>query len=140
MVYKTAVYDSVSDLIEDAKEYKTLKEQTEFLKKYRTRSLDYFVNAFYNKDFTFMAGEIDHDYSKEFKGMEYSNIYKERVRLDTILKIGEKNQKTLKLCEILLESIPVEDADLIKTHLFNGEKLGINKKVFKGVYPDYFRF
>ena len=137
-IYKTTNYDSVSEILKKINEIENKQEAVYFLKTHDNKSVRYFIDAYYNKDFSFMEGDIDHDYSREIKGMEYSNIQKEAKRLDTILAIGEKNKKTLKLCEILLESINKDDADLIKNALFNKQIMKIKKSVFKEVYPSFF--
>lgn len=140
MAYIVQKHKNVASIIKRVNEIKDEKEAIRFLKSHDNKSVRFFIDAYYNKDFSFMRdSNIKYTYTDMPSGREYSNIKNEVSRLNMILKIGEKNEKTLKIARLVLEIIPEDDAKLIENHLFNHQHLQIDKKVFRAVYPEFFR-
>lgn len=115
-------------------------QQVQMLKSFRElRHLRWFVHAMYNYNFSkaFVPQyELSH-YPPDMNG----NLWTQAKRFDSALVVlsrGDTNRYE-KMMTLVLETLSKEEAELV-VNLLNGKKVdGISKRMWREVYPEFFR-
>lgn len=130
---------TLPEVFEEVRSLSSVEEKAEHLAKYKTKSLAFYVNALYNLEW----GEVEVPefvYNTHPPGIAYASIHSSIEQLNAIHRLRNSNPKRAKeILHNVLESVTREEADLI-VNLIKGKRVeGINKAVFKRVYPEFFR-
>lgn len=129
---------TIPEIFSDVRKLSTVEEKANYLRKYRSKGLQYFVKSLYDplwsdavipnfKPSTFPAGN------------NHTTIAGAIRRLDIIRDIAKTwPERSQSLFELVLESVSADEAVLL-THFVTKKKIdGISKAVFKRVYPELF--
>lgn len=131
---------TLPEVFEKARGYSTNEEKLMILRKHNSQQLMWFVNATYNFDF---SGIILPEYKVNNSPPEicYLTINRALKRIEQAIVYHQKGnmQRYDDLMTVTLEGMSKAESKLIED-LFNNKKIeGISKKVWKEMYPEFFR-
>lgn len=131
---------TLPEVFEKARSYSTNEEKLAILRKHNSQQLKWFVNATYNFDF---SGIILPKYKVNTHPTEicYLTINRALKRIEQAIIYHQKGnmQRYDDLMTVTLESVSKAESSLLED-LFNNKKIdGISKKVWKEMYPEFFR-
>lgn len=115
------------------------QDKIKTLKAYDTKTLRWFVNAMYNRDWSTLP-KVDYKPNHRPVGVCTLSIFTAMSRIESALKYAETNPDVAKKnLIIVLEEVSEDEAKLL-TDMFVGRKVqGISKSIFAAVYPEFFR-
>lgn len=137
MIKKINNSKTVPAILEFAGKLKTNEEKVEYLRKYRNKTLDWVIDAIYNKEWHKIEVPVCKPSSSP-EGASVSNLSKFIRRLDVAYACRETNPKlTAKNLAVAIESVSLEESDILLNLLHNKRKIpGISVWVLRKAFPD----
>lgn len=117
----------------------TIEEKVNLLRHFDTKSLRWFVDALYNRDFSSLVIP-EYKMSGKTPGIAYMSIQNAIPRLEAALNNHNKPHVVERNLLLVLANLSNEEAMLIEK-VIKGERrvAGVSKTVFKKAYPEFFR-
>lgn len=130
---------TLPEIFEEVRNLESVIEKVNHLSHYKGKALRFFVNSLYNIDWSDVVIP-EYTPSKNPPGLAFGSITTNIERINVALKVAKTNPKrSRELVQLVLESVTKEEAQLL-VDMFTGKRVeGINKAVFKKVYPEFFR-
>lgn len=130
---------SIPEAFDEVRKQETVNEKARKLKEFDGTGMRWFVDALFNRDFTFV-GKVDYKPLQNPRDMQYAKIQTSIKRLEALQEHKNKPEVVYRNAVLVLEVVSPAEAELIMK-LFTGDRKieGINKAVFKKAYPEFFR-
>ena len=132
---------SLPEIFDQVRDLSSKDEKVQMLKSYRElKHLKWFVNAMYNYDFskTFVPRYTPSKFPPDM----CANIWTQVKRIDSAVHVlyrAGDDHRYDKMMTLALEAMSADEAELI-AHMMNGKKVdGISKRMWREVYPEFFR-
>lgn len=141
MTFKTHKTNiTLPEIFEEVRRLTTKPEKIQMLKSFRNlRHLRWFVNATYNTDFSkaHVPRYTENKYPPDMCG----NMWTQAKRIDAAFGFLQRGDVELydRNMTLVLETLSKQEADLV-VNMLRGKKVdGISKRMWREVYPEFFR-
>jgi len=123
------------EILDNVSKEETVDDKVAVLKMFDNKVLRWYVNSLYNKDWlNFKIPE--HKTPIYQSGL--INMISASKKLDLIYE-NKDNPKMIPKLQVLLESLSLDDYNVIISMIQNKKNPDIHKRVFKRAFPEFFR-